>query len=90
MSVLDVSMPGMSGLDVLREMGADGLLPGTPVIMFSASEEFREKSLRLGASGFILKHEADRLIEQVERLVHCKGVPPDSQGHADTLRPRPT
>ena len=59
--VLDVSMPGMSGLEVLREMGAEGMLPGTPVLMFSASEEHRERSLMLGPTGFVLKHEADDL-----------------------------
>jgi CheY-like chemotaxis protein len=84
--VLDVSMPpGMSGLAVLREMEAESMLPGTPVIMFSASEEFREKSLRLGAAGFVLKHEADRLIERIEQFLHCNRVPPDSRGSADIL-----
>jgi DNA-binding response OmpR family regulator len=83
--ILDVSMPGMSGLDVLREMGAEGMLPGTPVLMFSASEEYREKSLILGAAAFVLKHEADDLIEQIERLLRCKGVPPEARGRA--LRP---
>ena len=32
--VLDVSMPGMSGLDVLRVMGAEGMLGRTRVVMF--------------------------------------------------------
>ena len=77
--ILDVSMPGISGLDVLREMGAEGMLPGTPVVMFSASAEYREKLLMLGAVGFVLKHEADDLIEQIEGLLRCKGVPPEAQ-----------
>ena len=54
--ILDVSMPdGMTGLDVSRETGAEGMLPGTPVIMVSASMEFRERSLQLGAAGFVRK-----------------------------------
>ena len=81
--VLDVSMPGMSGLDVLREMGAEGMLPGTPVLMFSASGEHRERSLRLGATGFVLKHEAYDLTEQIARLLHCTGTPRDSLDRPD-------
>ena len=76
--ILDVSMPEMSGLDVLREMGAEGMLPGTPVLMFSASEEFRETALKLGAAGFVLKHEAEDLTEQIERLLRSTGVTPEA------------
>ena len=84
--VLDISMPGMSGIDVLREMRAQGMLPGTPVIMFSASEEHREKALSLGAVGFILKHEADDLIEKIEQLLRCGGVPPESKDEDAAFR----
>ena len=81
--ILDVSMPGMSGLEVLREMGAEGMLPGTPVVMFSAGGEFRERALRLGAAAFVMKDDADDLIEQIERLLRCKGVSPESQGRLE-------
>ena len=83
--ILDVSMPGMSGLEVLREMGAEGILPVTPVLMFSASGEFRERSMQLGAAGFILKDDPDGLTEQIERLLRCKGVPPEAR--SQPLRP---
>ena len=59
--ILDVAMPGMSGLDVLRELGAEGRLPGLSVVMFSADERHRDESLRLGAVEYVLKHEADGL-----------------------------
>ena len=85
--VLDVSMPGMSGLEVLREMGAEGMLPGTPVLMFSASEEHRERSLMLGATGFVLKHEADDLAERIGRLLRCPGTPTDSHDRPDAPSP---
>ena len=59
--VLDVSMPGMSGLDVLRALRAEGLLPGLRVVMFSATDGARTESLRLGAAEFVLKDDADDL-----------------------------
>lgn len=36
--ILDIRMPGLSGLDVLREMRADPALAGLPVILFSTTD----------------------------------------------------
>nr|CAA9355499.1 MAG: hypothetical protein AVDCRST_MAG46-2882 [uncultured Nocardioidaceae bacterium] len=80
--VLDVSMPGMSGLDVLRVMGDERMLSRTPVVMFSASEESRQRALRLGAVAFVLKHEPDDLMAEIGRHLCCRGVPPEAHGHA--------
>jgi CheY-like chemotaxis protein len=63
--VLDVSMPGMSGLDVLRALRAEGLLPALRVIMFSATDGARKESLRLGAAEFVLKEDAEDLLRFV-------------------------
>ena len=63
--VLDVSMPGMSGLDVLRALRAEGMLPGLRVVMFSATDGARSESLRLGAAEFVLKDDAENLIRFV-------------------------
>ena len=70
--VLDAAMPGMSGLDVLRELAADGRLPDLPVLMFSASEDYRDAARRLGAAWFILKHEPDDLPALIERYAFRK------------------
>ena len=69
--VLDESMPGMSGLDVLRALRSDGgCYPNPPpVVMFSASDAAREESARLGAAGFVLKTEADALVPQIRRTL---------------------
>src|SRR5687767_7485597 len=55
--ILDVMMPGMSGVDVLRAMRADAALAAVPVLMYSASDNpaHAEEAARLGAKGFILK-----------------------------------
>lgn len=55
--LLDIQMPIMSGLEVLKEIKADPKLKETAVIMVSAytSAEDIEQSMNLGASGFIKK-----------------------------------
>jgi CheY-like chemotaxis protein len=67
--ILDVSMPEMSGLDVLRFMKAGERHAGIPVVMFSCSDEDRDESLRLGAVDFVLKQDADQLPMVVDRHV---------------------
>jgi CheY-like chemotaxis protein len=55
--LLDIQMPVLNGLEVLKEIKADQTLKDTAVIMVSAytSPEDIEKSMSLGASGFIKK-----------------------------------
>lgn len=55
--LLDIQMPVMNGMEVLKEIKADPDLKGTAVIMVSAytSPEDIEQSMNLGASGFIKK-----------------------------------
>ncbi len=52
---LDIRMPGMSGLEVLKEIKARS--PTTKVIMISAfgDEETDEKARRCGADGYMQK-----------------------------------
>ena len=66
--VLDVSMPGMSGLDVLRALRSGGAYRDPPpVAMFSADESTREASIRLGAVGFVRKTDPSTLLPLIER-----------------------
>ena len=55
--LLDIKMPGMSGLDMLREMRADSRLKDIPVITVTSSplESDREKAFAAGANGFLHK-----------------------------------
>lgn len=55
MVLLDLNMPGMSGLDGLRQMVAR--VPGTPVAILTgaASGKIIEEIMEAGASGLILK-----------------------------------
>ncbi len=56
--VLDIAMPKISGIDFLPELKSK--YPDTPVLMLSMypEEQFALQSLRLGASGYLAKHEA--------------------------------
>ena len=53
--LLDINMPGRSGLDVLRD--AKRLCPKVPVLVLSAypEEEFALRALKLGASAYLNK-----------------------------------
>ena len=53
--LLDVRMPGLSGVDVLRTLAARGTLPPTIVLTTFDDEELVVESLRAGARGFLLK-----------------------------------
>ncbi|HTP51189.1 MAG TPA: response regulator transcription factor [Anaeromyxobacteraceae bacterium] len=58
MVLLDISLPGRSGLEILEESRRDH--PGLPVLMLSASpeEEFATRCIRLGAAGYLAKTSA--------------------------------
>lgn len=68
--ILDISMPGRGGLDVLKEIHA--LRPLTPVLMLSmhAERQFAVRAFRAGASGYLTKASAGaELIRAVERVL---------------------
>ena len=74
--VLDVGMPGMGGLDVLRALRAGGAYgdPPPPVVMFSADEAARPEALRLGAAGFACKSDGGSLLPLIERHAQYAGA----------------
>jgi two-component system chemotaxis response regulator CheY len=55
--VMDVTMPGPSGLDVLREMRADPALAATPVIILTAGGQAASEELAVeaGATAYMDK-----------------------------------
>lgn len=66
--LLDINMPGRSGLDVLQDLKR--LHPDTPVLMLSAfpEEDYALRSLKLGASGYLTKQSAsDELLAAVKK-----------------------
>jgi len=68
--ILDISMPGRGGLDVLKEFRTQR--PKTPVLILSmyAEPQFAERAFRAGATGYITKASAgNELLMAVERVL---------------------
>jgi DNA-binding NarL/FixJ family response regulator len=71
MVIMDINLPGMSGIDCLRELKA--LVPGLRVVMLTAFDDNENlfKSLAAGADGYLLKRFArDRLLEAVRDILN--------------------
>jgi len=67
--LLDISMPGMDGFEVLQKIKGDQMICNIPVIMLSASKNEQDiaRSYNLGASNFIQKPVSyEEFIEVVE------------------------
>ena len=70
--VLDYHMPGMSGIDVLRQLRKDGGSDAPPVIMCTADQSVREEAIRLGAVAVVPKGEAyDLLLPAIRQYARC-------------------
>ena len=68
--LLDISMPGMGGLDVLNELKSRN--PELPVLMLSMhpEEQYAVRALRCGASGYLTKGSAsDELLHAIKKVL---------------------
>jgi two-component system, NarL family, invasion response regulator UvrY len=68
--VLDISMPGRSGLEILREVKT--LRPALPILILSMypEEQFARRALRAGASGYLTKESVpEELTEAVRKVL---------------------
>ena len=76
--ILDLNMPSLSGLDVLKQMKALGYLPRVPTMMLTASHQANDVRLAIqsGASDFLGKPFEDHvLLSRVARLVRRSTAP---------------
>ncbi|WP_256775979.1 MULTISPECIES: response regulator [unclassified Stenotrophomonas] len=55
--LLDLKLPKLNGLDVLREIRTDAALSSTPVVMLTSSREEQDliRSYELGVNAFVVK-----------------------------------
>ena len=70
--LLDIAMPGLSGLEVLKQLKSER--PDLPVLMLSMypEEQYAVRTLRAGASGYLTKQSApDELIAAIRKV--CMG-----------------
>jgi DNA-binding NarL/FixJ family response regulator len=101
--ILDVAMPKLTGLQVARELKSQA--PEIQVLMLSMHDDERYlfEALRAGASGYVLKREADHdlldairavhrgdafLTNAVERSLIREWMSDDSSGPEEPLSPR--
>jgi two-component system chemotaxis response regulator CheY len=70
----DINMPTMDGLEFLRQIRAQNLAPGVPVVMITteSSEEHVKQAILAGARGYIRKpFTAEQVKERVLPLVRA-------------------
>lgn len=68
--ILDISMPGRSGLDALKEIKKDN--PALPVLVLSIhpEDQFATRLLKAGASGYMTKESApEELVNAVNKVI---------------------
>jgi DNA-binding NarL/FixJ family response regulator len=69
--VLDITMPGRGGLDVLKELRHER--PKLPVLVLSAhpEDQYAVRVLRGGAAGYMTKEKApEELIKAIKKVLH--------------------
>ena len=67
--LLDIRMPGMSGIDVLRTLSAERLKCFTVLLTAALSDSDAVEGLKLGARGIVLKESSpDMLLECIRRV----------------------
>ncbi len=69
--IMDLSMPGKSGLELIKELKS--INPKTPVLVLSMhpEEKYGVRVLRAGASGYMTKESAPaELIKAIDKIYH--------------------
>jgi CheY-like chemotaxis protein len=72
LALVDIAMPEMDGLELLRHLRSDKRYNALPVIMLTASgqDEDRQTALNIGADGFLTKPTSSReLLETIQRFI---------------------
>jgi len=76
--LLDISLPDMDGMEVLRRIRADATLKDTPAIALTASDALgdRERFLAAGFADYVTKPILDEtiLLEAIERCLSRRGA----------------
>jgi two-component system, NarL family, invasion response regulator UvrY len=72
--LLDITMPGQSGLDVLKQVKE--MHPKTPVLVLSMhpEDQYAMRALKAGASGYLTKNTASELVATALRKILAGGT----------------
>jgi len=74
-AVIDLSMPGMDGLEVIRQLKS--LYPALPVLVFTMHEEeqYVVRAIEAGAIGYITKRSAsEQLVVAIRKVKRRKEI----------------
>ena len=73
--LLDMRMPGLSGLDVLRNLGERDLLPPTIILTTFDDDEMVLAGIKAGARGFLLKDVSlEELVNAIKQVSEGKSI----------------
>jgi two-component system, cell cycle response regulator DivK len=79
--LMDISLPGMDGEEVLREIRADEALRDLPVVALTAHSMAgdRERFLAAGFDGYVAKpiNDLEELVSAIESVLPGPGTPTD-------------
>lgn len=87
---LDIKMPKVDGVEVLRQIKSDAALKTIPVVMVTSSREQRDlvKSYKLGVNAYVVKPiDFEQFVDTIKELglfwVVVNEAPPGSQPRED-------
>jgi DNA-binding NarL/FixJ family response regulator len=70
LAIVDLSMPGMSGLDLIRRIKGEHPRVAVLVLSMHAEEEYALRSFKAGADGYITKDSAaEELVRAVRKVI---------------------
>lgn len=76
--ITDWNMPGMAGLDLLKNVRADAALAGMPVLMLTAEAKREQivEAAQAGVNGYVIKpFTAATLKEKIDKILASRAQP---------------
>ncbi len=68
--LLDISMPGRNGIEILRQLRTNGIKTPILIISMYPEEQYAIRALKAGASGFLNKESAnEELLDAVRKIL---------------------
>lgn len=69
--VVDLGLPGESGLELIKKLQALSPVPSILVVSMYEESSYAERALRAGALGYVMKHETtDKVIDAIRAVAH--------------------
>jgi CheY-like chemotaxis protein len=94
--LLDLKLPKVNGLEVLKEIRADARTRAIPVVIMTSSKEVRDvvEAYRLGVNGFIQKpvgfDDFRKVVSQIGAFWLDANQPPPREAFGDGTPPTPS